>query len=76
VWRVDFTPHDLRAVYATHRMDLCHSPGAFRQLMRDMGWLSPATILRYDRPKELDLRAVREDLIRSYREGEAHHETA
>ncbi len=62
-WALRLTPHTIRAIYATHRMDLCDGPGAFRQLMEDLGWLTPATILQYDRPPRVDPTVVHDRLL-------------
>lgn len=60
------TPHTVRAIYATHRMDLCDGPGAFRQLMEDLGWLTPSTVLQYDRPQRVDPRLVQDRLMTAF----------
>lgn len=65
------TPHTVRAIYATYRMDLCEGPGAFRQLMDEMGWLTPSTILQYDRPQRVDPRLVQDRLMTALREEES-----
>jgi integrase len=52
--RMRITPHVLRSIYATYRMDLLRKPGAprngIRRLMFDLGWMHARTALRYIRP--------------------------
>jgi hypothetical protein len=69
VWQIWLTPHTVRAIYATHRMDLCDGPGAFRRLMEDLGWLTPSTILQYDRPKTVDPQQIQEQLMSALTKG-------
>lgn len=66
-WELRLKPHTIRAIYATHRMDLCDGPGAFRQLMEDLGWLTPSTILQYDRPRRVDPKLVQDRLFNALR---------
>ena len=66
-WDITLTPHTVRAIYATHRMDLCDGPGAFRQIMEDLGWLTPSTILQYDRPQRVDPRLLQDRLMDALR---------
>jgi hypothetical protein len=66
-WEVSLTPHTVRAIYATHRMDLCDGPGSFRRLMDDLGWLTPSTILQYDRPQRVDPYLVQDRLVNALR---------
>ena len=67
-WELRLTPHTIRAIYATHRMDLCDGPGAFRQLMEDLGWRSPSTILEYDRPRPVDPQVGQDRLLNALRQ--------
>jgi hypothetical protein len=66
-WEFSLTPHTLRAIYATHRMDLCDGPGAFRRLMEDLGWLTPSTVLQYDRPQRVDPSLLQDRLMDALR---------
>jgi integrase len=66
-WDLRLTPHTTRAIYATHRMNSCDTPGAFRALMQDLGWNTPSTVLRYDRPSRVDAVALQDQFLGALR---------
>jgi len=71
IWEISLTPHTVRAIYATHGMDLCDGPGSFRHLMDDLGWLTPSTILQYDRPQRIDPYLAQDRLLNALRKEES-----
>lgn len=57
--RLTITPHTLRAIYATWRLDLCDEPASVRAILDDLGWSTYATLVDYDRPARRDVENVR-----------------
>jgi integrase len=67
-WYFTAKPYLMRKIYATYRMDRCAEPGAFRELMQNMGWLNPGTVLHYDSPKQHDFSEMQDRLFSALRE--------